>query len=92
MLVMMLQFVPTIPPDPAAAPDPKTVVTAIMDQVALAAAPQVQVAGMAMWRGLAAILVVWTGLRIAYTGDFRPWDWDTDRHRTLVPLGDAQLL
>ena len=74
MLVMMLQLVPTIPADPAAAPDPKTVVTAIMDQITLAAAPQIQTAGMGMWRGLAAILVVWTGLRIAYTGDFRPWD------------------
>ena len=45
-----------------------------MDQITVAAAPQIQTAGMGMWRGLAAILVVWTGLRIAYTGDFRPWD------------------
>ena len=37
--VMMLQLVPTIPTDPAAAPDPATVVSGIMDQVILAAAP-----------------------------------------------------
>ena len=70
----MLQLVPTIPPDPAAAPDVATVVSGIMDQIIAAAAPQVQATGMAMWRGLAAILVAWTGLRIAFTGDFRPWD------------------
>ena len=68
------QFVPAIPTDPAAAPDPATVVSAIMDQVILAAAPQVHAAGLDLWRGLAAILVVWTGLRVAFTGDFRPWD------------------
>ena len=45
-----------------------------MDQIIAAAAPQVHATGMAMWRGLAAILVAWTGLRIAFTGDFRPWD------------------
>ncbi len=73
-LALMLQFVPTIPADPAAAPDPATVVSAIMDQVALAAAPQIHTAGFGLWRGLAAILVVWTGLRVAFTGDFRPWD------------------
>ena len=72
--VMMLQLVPTIPADPAAAPDPATVVSGIMDQVILAAAPQVHAAGLDLWRGLAAILIVWTGLRIAFTGDFRPWD------------------
>ena len=68
------QFVPAIPADPAAAPDPATVVSAIMDQVALAAAPQIHTSGFGLWRGLAAILVVWTGLRVAFTGDFRPWD------------------
>ena len=73
-LAMMLQFVPAIPADPAAAPDPATVVSATMDQVALAAAPQIHTAGFGLWRGLAAILVVWTGLRVAFTGDFRPWD------------------
>ena len=92
MLMLMLQLVPTIPADPAAAPDVATVVSGIMDQIIAAAAPQVQATGMAMWRGLAAILVAWTGLRIAFTGDFRPWDLDSDRHRTLVPLGDAHLL
>ena len=73
-LALMLQFVPAIPADPAAAPDPATVVSAIMDQVALAAAPQIHTVGFGLWRGLAAILVVWTGLRVAFTGDFRPWD------------------
>ena len=74
-LALMLQIVPpTIPPDPAAAPDPVTVVSELMGQIADAASPQVLAAGMGMWRGLAAILIVWTGLRIAFTGDFRPWD------------------
>ena len=91
-LALMLQFVPAIPADPAAAPDPATVVSAIMDQVALAAAPQIHTAGFGLWRGLAAILVVWTGLRVAFTGDFRPWDVVRCRHRPLVSVGDAHLL
>ncbi len=75
MLALLLQItVPTIPADPAAAPDVATVVSGIMDQIIAAAAPQVHATGMAMWRGLAAILIAWTGLRIAFTGDFRPWD------------------
>ena len=72
---LMLQIVPpSISPDPAAAPDPVTVVSELMRQIADAAVPQVHAAGMGMWRGLAAILIVWTGLRIAFTGDFRPWE------------------
>ena len=75
MLALLLQItVPAISPDPAAAPDVATVVSGIMDQIIAAAAPQVHATGMAMWRGLAAILIAWTGLRIAFTGDFRPWD------------------
>ena len=90
--VMMLQLVPTIPTDPAAAPDPATVVSGIMDQVILAAAPQVHAAGLDLWRGLAAILIVWTGLRIAFTGDFRPWDIVRVVIAPLVSVGNAHLL
>ena len=78
--------------DPAAAPDVATVVSGIMDQIIAAAAPQVHATGMAMWRGLAAILVAWTGLRIAFTGDFQAVGCGSGRHRALVPLGDAHLL
>lgn len=29
--------------------------------------------GLALWRGLAAVVVVWKGLEIAYSGNFQPW-------------------
>ncbi len=30
--------------------------------------------GLDLWTGLASIIVVWTGLRIAYSGDFKAWE------------------
>lgn len=30
--------------------------------------------GNQIWRGLALILIVWTGARVAYSGNFQPWD------------------
>ena len=88
MLALLLQItVPTIPADPAAAPDVATVVSGIMDQIIAAAAPQVQATGMAMWRGLAAILVAWDRPAHRLHGRFPAVGPRSDRHRTLVPLG-----
>ena len=47
---------------------------ALIDDITAGAAPELLDTAMLMWRGLAAILVVWTGLRIAFSGDFRMWD------------------
>ena len=67
-------LVPVLDPSPAQTPDPKTVIDTIIEQITAAAAPDVGLAGMDLWRALGAILIVWTGLRIAFSGDLRPWD------------------
>ena len=67
-------LVPVLSPDPTEATDPGTVIDAIVDQIIASTAPEVFIAGMDLWRALGAILIVWTGLRIAFSGDLRPWD------------------
>ena len=62
---------PTAPED---ATDVKGFLDSILAEMTAGAAPEILDTGMLLWRGLAAVLVVWTGLRIAFTGDFRPWD------------------
>ena len=47
---------------------------ALLDDLTVSAGTEVLDTALLMWRGLAAILVVWTGLRIAFSGDFRMWD------------------
>ena len=44
--------------------------------------------GNTLWTGLASIVVVWTGLRIAFSGgSFRPWDLVTLIMGLSIPLG-----
>ena len=44
--------------------------------------------GMTLWTGLSAIVVVWTGLRIAFAGaSFRPWEFVTLIMGLSIPLG-----
>ena len=67
-------FVPIVPANPEDATDVKGFLDSILAEMTAGAAPEILDTGMLLWRGLAAVLVVWTGLRIAFTGDFRPWD------------------
>ncbi len=46
----------------------------VQDALVGNAAPEILSAGNALWAGLAAIVVVWKGLQIAYSGTFQPWD------------------
>lgn len=48
--------------------------------------------GQTLWAGLASIVVVWTGLRIAFAGAaFRPWDIITLIIGLAIPLGMLNL-
>ena len=38
-------------------------------------APELLALGNDLWAGMAVIVVVWTGLRIAFSGDIQPWDF-----------------
>ena len=45
----------------------------VLDTVVGAAAPDVLTLGNQLWGGLAAVVVTWSGLRIAYSGTVEPW-------------------
>ncbi len=45
----------------------------VLDTVVGGAAPDVLTLGHQLWGGLAAIVVSWTGLRIAFSGTLEPW-------------------
>ena len=45
----------------------------VMDDIMAANGPTVLNAGETLWRGLAAIVVVWTGIKIAMSGTFSMW-------------------
>ena len=61
-----------IPPDQLQ--DFKGFLDVVLDSVVGGAAPDVHTLGLQLWGGLAAIMVAWTGLRIAFGGTFQPWD------------------
>ncbi len=46
----------------------------VLDTVVGGAAPDVLTLGHQLWGGLAAVVVSWTGLRIAYSGTLQPWE------------------
>ena len=45
----------------------------VLDTMVGAAAPDVLALGNQLWGGLAAVVVAWSGLRIAYSGAVEPW-------------------
>ena len=45
----------------------------VLDTMVNAAAPDVLNLGQQLWGGLAAVVVAWSGLRIAYSGTVEPW-------------------
>jgi len=76
-----MQFVPpqTIDPNvPAQIPpeqlqDFKSFLDVVLATIIDGAAPEVLTLGNQLWGGLAAIVVAWTGLRIAFSGTLDPW-------------------
>ena len=60
-----------IPPDQLQ--DFKRFLDVVLDAVVGGAAPDVLALGNQLWAALAAVVVAWSGLRIAYSGTFQPW-------------------
>ena len=54
--------------------DFKSFLDVVLDSVVGGAAPQVHTVGLQLWGGLAAVMVAWTGLKIAFSGTFQPWE------------------
>ena len=46
----------------------------VLDTVVGGAAPDVHTLGLQLWAGLAAVMVAWAGLKIAFSGTFQPWE------------------
>ena len=46
----------------------------VLDTVVGGAAPDVHTLGLQLWGGLAAVMVAWTGLKIAFSGTFQSWE------------------
>ena len=67
-------LVPAIDANPIENDNIVGILDAVLLEITEGAAPEIWDTGMLMWRALAAILVVWTGLRIAFTGDIQPWE------------------
>ena len=61
-----------IPPDQLQ--DFKSFLDIVLDTVVGGAAPDVHTLGLQLWGGLAAVMVAWTGLKIAFSGTFQPWE------------------
>ena len=53
--------------------DFKSFLDVVLDSVVGGAAPDVHALGLQLWAGLAAVMVAWTGLKIAFSGTFEPW-------------------
>ena len=53
--------------------DFKSFLDIVLDTVVSGAAPDVHTLGLQLWAGLAAIVISWTGLKIAFSGAFQPW-------------------
>ena len=61
-----------IPPDQLQ--DFKSFLDVVLDTVVGGAAPDVHTLGLQLWGGLAAVMVAWTGLKIAFSGTFQSWE------------------
>ena len=53
--------------------DFKSFLDIVLDTVIGNAAPDVLTLGLQLWGGLAAVVVAWSGLKIAFSGTFEPW-------------------
>ena len=70
-----IQIDPNVPTDipPEQADNFKGFLDAVMDDILDTNGPTILNAGNTLWRGLAAIVVVWTGVKIAMSGTFSIW-------------------
>ena len=74
--VAQMQIDPNVPTNipPADQDDFKGFLDVVMDSIIAANGAVILDAGRQLWRGLAAMVVVWTGLRIAMSGSFQLWE------------------
>ena len=73
---MQLQIDPTVPTriPPQNLDDFKTFLDTVLADIIGTGAPPLMSTANGLWNGLALIVLVWTGLRIAYSGQLQPWE------------------
>ena len=73
---MQIQIDPSVPTNipPGQLDDFKGFLDTVMDTIIGTSGPTLLSSGQTLWTGLAAIMVVWTGVRIALSGNFQPWE------------------
>ena len=69
----MPQLTPvTIPPGQEW--DAKGFLDQVLNELVGFGAPEFQTAGLAIWTGMATVMIVWTGLKTAFSGDYDLWE------------------
>ena len=74
--MLQLQIDPSVPTNipPGQLDDFKGFLDGVMNTIIGTSGPTLLNAGQDLWTGLAAIMVVWTGVKIAMSGTFQPWE------------------
>ena len=72
---MQLQIDPVVPTNipPADLDNFDSLLSQVLNGIIGSSGPLLLATGDALWTGLAAIMVVWTGVQIAMSGTFQPW-------------------
>ena len=73
---MQIQIDPSVPTNipPGQLDDFQGFLTTVLNSIIGTSGPILLNAGQQLWTGLAAIMVVWTGVKIAMSGNFQPWE------------------
>ena len=73
---MQLQIDPVVPTNiPAGDLDNfESLLTQVMNNIIGGSGPLLLSTGQDLWTGLASIMIVWTGVKIALSGSFQPWE------------------
>ena len=73
---MQIQIDPSVPTNipPGQLDDFKDFLDTVLESIIGGSGGALLSAGEDLWTGLAAIMVVWTGVKIAMSGNFQPWE------------------
>ena len=91
---MQIQLDPNIPTNlsPEDMRDFKSFLDTALDALTVAAGAEIFTMGNQMLGFLAIIVVVLTGLKIAFSGNIQPWELVRGRHWDLDSMGDVAVL
>ena len=73
---MQIQIDPSVPSNipPGQLDDFQGFLTGVLNSIIGSSGPILLTTGQDLWTGLASIMIVWTGVKIALSGSFQPWE------------------